>query len=108
MSVLIFLRRIFVTKAFKWTVNTLMFIVVGWCLSDVLGGALICQPVRSSWDTRVPNNCGNRYVFNIIGPLPWILTDFVILIWPLPMVWRLHTTTRYKMALGGIFLVGAL
>ena len=85
-----------------------MSIVVSWCLYDTLGGALICQPVRSSWDPRVPNNCGNRYVFNVVGPLPWILTDFAILICPLPMVWRLHTTTRHKIALGGIFLVGAL
>lgn len=108
MSVLMFLRRIFITRAFQWTANILMLIVVSWCLMDTLGGALICQPVKSSWDPRIPNNCGNRYIFNIIAPLPWILTDFAILICPLPMVWRLHTATRHKIALGGIFLIGAL
>ncbi len=107
-SVLIFLRRIFVTRAFRWTANLLMVIVVCWCLSDALGGALICQPVKSSWDPNLPNDCGNRYVFNIIGPLPWILTDFAILICPLPMIWKLHAPTRHKLALAGLFLIGAL
>lgn len=107
-SVLIFLRRIFVTPAFRWTANILILISICWWLFAALGSALICQPVRSSWDPRVPNGCGNRYVFNIIAPLPSILTDFAILLCPLPMVWKLHTTTRHKVALGGIFLVGSL
>ena len=63
------------------------------------------QLVKSSWDPRLPENCGDGYVFDIIGPLPWALS---FLICPLPIVRKLHTSTRHKLALGGTFLVRAL
>jgi hypothetical protein len=85
-----------------------MVIVIAWYIAISLAGALICQPVKSSWDPKVVGHCGNRYVLNIIAPLPWILTDFAILLTPLPMVWKLHINTRHKVALAGLFLVGGL
>ena len=108
MSVLILLHRVFITKPFRLAAKILMLIVIGWYIAISLAGAFICLPVKSTWDPKVPGHCGNRYILDIIDPLPWIITDFAILVLPLPMVWKLHAPTRNKIALSGLFLVGAL
>ena len=107
-SVLILLHRIFVTRAFQLTARVLLALVVGWYLAVFLADAFICIPVSSNWDPKVPGHCGNRYILNIIAPLPWILTDFAILISPLPMVYKLQLPTRERVALAGPFLIGGL
>ena len=85
-----------------------MGIVLGWYIAISFAGAFICIPVSSSWNPALPGHCGNRYLLNIIDPIPWILTDFAILICPLPMVRKLQIPTRQKIALAGLFLIGSL
>ncbi|KAL8653877.1 MAG: hypothetical protein Q9226_003659 [Calogaya cf. arnoldii] len=92
----------------KRVANTIIAVVVLWYLAITLAGALICLPVKSHWDPHVPAHCGNQYTFDIIAPIPWILTDFAILIAPIPMVWRLHMAIRQRVALGALFLIGGL
>lgn len=74
----------------------------------MLGGSLICQPVKSYWDPNTPGHCGNSYIFDLILPLPWIVTDFAILVAPLPVIRKLHTPTRQKVMLSALFLVGGM
>lgn len=107
-SVLVLLYKIFITRAFRITVITFIAIVLAWWVSNTLGAALLCQPVSSHWDPNTPGHCGNLYVFEIIICLPWIVTDFAILIAPLPMVRNLHTSTRQKVILMGLFIVCGL
>ena len=86
----------------------LMAVVTCWWISISFAVAFICSPVKSEWNPDVPGHCGNQYLLNIIDPIPWILTDFAILIAPMPMVRKLHMPTRQKVALAGIFLIGGL
>ena len=85
-----------------------MAMVAGRLIAISFAVAFICSPVESSWNPDVPAHCGNQYLLNIIDPIPWILTDFAVLLAPLPMVWTLHTSTRHKAALSGLFLIGGL
>ncbi|KAL9612401.1 MAG: hypothetical protein Q9167_002995 [Letrouitia subvulpina] len=78
-----------------------MAIIGAWWIAVSLGAALICSPVKSAWDPDTPGSCGNQYVFDIIAPIPWILTDFVILFAPLPAVIKLQMPSRQKVALIG-------
>ncbi|MCJ1404089.1 hypothetical protein MMC11_007314 [Xylographa trunciseda] len=105
-SVLILLRRVFITRAFRRTAEILMAIVIGWYIAISLATVFICSPINSLWNPEVPGHCGNQYLLNIVDPIPWILTDFAILIAPLPMVRKLQIPTRQKVALAGLFLVG--
>lgn len=85
-----------------------MIIVTAWWIAVFFGDAFICFPVNSVWNPDVPGHCGSEYVFNVAVPIPWIVTDFAILLVPLPMVRNLHIATRQKVALAGLFLVGGL
>lgn len=108
LSILILLRRIFITQTFQRVANVLIAIVLGWWLAITFAVTFICTPVKSHWDPNVPGNCGNVYLLDIIDPIPWILTDFAILFAPLPMIWRLQMATRQKVAVGALFLIGVL
>jgi hypothetical protein len=68
-----------------------------------------CSPVQYTWDkTIVGGSCFNQQAFYRYVSLPNILTDFVILIMPMPVVWKLQTRLTHKVALTGVFLLGGL
>jgi len=68
-----------------------------------------CDPVRGFWDHTVPAKCKvNVYAFFIGNAVPNIITDWALLILPIPYVWRLQKSRVQKIALCGIFLLGGL
>ena len=80
----------------------------GWWIASVLAYAFICSPVSSNWDPTVPAQCGNQRLLAYIDPLPWIVTDFAILVAPLPVLARLHAPRRQKVGIIGLFLIGGV
>ena len=108
LSILILLHRIFITRGFRLTAWILMGIVAAWYISITLGAALICLPIKSLWDPTVPGHCGNQYLFDRIVPVPWIVTDFAILVAPLPVIRSLNMSMRTKVIVVGLFLIGCL
>ncbi|KAG4440826.1 hypothetical protein IFR05_003698 [Cadophora sp. M221] len=64
-----------------------------------------CRPIRSAWDPNTPGKCfGDVVLFSIDTSLS-IITDLIILILPIPLVWSLQVTTKVK--LRTIALLGA-
>ncbi|KAI9790932.1 MAG: hypothetical protein M1816_004693 [Peltula sp. TS41687] len=56
----------------------------------------------------MPGKCINVLAAGVAGSVINIFTDFVILLLPMPMVWRLRLPMRQKIAVIGIFATGAL
>ncbi len=68
-----------------------------------------CNPVRGFWDHTVQASCKvDVYAFFIGNAVPNIITDWALLILPIPYVWRLQKSRVQKIALCGIFLLGGL
>lgn len=105
---MILLRRIFITRGFQRVANTLIAVVVLWYLAITLAVVFICTPVKSHWDPEIPAHCGNQYLLDVIDPIPWIVTDFAVLLAPMPMIWKLQMATGQRVALGALFLIGGL
>ncbi|KAL8786446.1 MAG: hypothetical protein Q9213_002762 [Squamulea squamosa] len=103
-SILILLHRIFITPAFRIAAIVLMFIITAWFIALTLASALICSPIETAWNPNVQGKCGNQYIMDIIAPIPWILTDFIILLAPLPIVLKLQMPRRQKAGLVGLLL----
>ncbi|EWC47250.1 hypothetical protein DRE_03369 [Drechslerella stenobrocha 248] len=72
-----------------------------------------CLPVRSGYDLyyRLRVGAGNRCIdpAKLVTGLTviTIVTDCMLFLLPLTVVWRLHLTTRKKVMVSGLFLVGA-
>jgi hypothetical protein len=65
----------------------------------------VCTPIRRYWDPNVPGVCLNQEVLFICDISLAILTDLLILLIPIPLVWRMNSTWRKKLKI--MLLLGA-
>ncbi|KAL2816082.1 hypothetical protein BJX63DRAFT_430374 [Aspergillus granulosus] len=108
-SILLFYVRIFQTRSFKILSYIVGFLVLGHGIGVFFAAVFQCSPVQYTWDKTIPGgSCFDQQAFYRYVSLPNILTDFVILIMPMPVVWKLQTRLTQKLALTGVFLLGGL
>lgn len=108
LSVLLLLRRIFITRGFRITVWILGGIVLVWWFVFFFAAAFICFPAKTIWYLKSEGTCRRQEILNYIWPIPWILTDFAILVSPLPVIKQLQVTRGQKIGLYTSFLLGGL
>ncbi|KAL8935127.1 MAG: hypothetical protein Q9216_005577 [Gyalolechia sp. 2 TL-2023] len=111
-SLLLFLYRIFsVDRKFRiasWTIGVVLTL---WSVISLLLKIFACRPVKASFDLHLyllPSTVCPIKAYEITNwhGLCNILTDFAILILPIPMVWKLHVTARKKIGLAAVFATG--
>ena len=107
LSALFFYARVFqdsrVFRSCLWATGAL---VVGWWIVFVVLTIWTCTPPRKQWDPDTPGHCINFIlVFKITTALN-VLIDVIILVLPLPILSKLHTTLGRKLILVGAFVVG--
>jgi hypothetical protein len=108
MSIMFFYLRVFVNPGLRMATKIVMGVVLLWSCANIIQVFLICRPFRSTYDITVTGTCGNRQgSFIAIGAFN-VVTDFIILLLPVPTVWKLHMPTSAKVALTGVFSVGLL
>ena len=72
-----------------------------------------CHPIKANWDVMLyldpKTRCSPRAydVLNIHGFLN-IISDFGLLILPVPMVWKLQMTLKKKSGIAAVFATGSL
>jgi hypothetical protein len=108
LSILALYYRIFVTETFrKITVAIATFIVL-WLITIEIPLCLICRPLRSFWNLDLPKNCLNETAMIYYITTSNLVTDLVVFVLPIPVIVRLQTTTRKKVALCILFSIGVL
>lgn len=91
------------------TVYFLMMLVSGLCIAIVFTATFQCSPVAYAWDKTIRGGtCINEQAYYRYISLPNVITDAVMLVLPLPLVWRLHTSLSQKIGLTVIFLTGSV
>lgn len=68
-----------------------------------------CHPIHIFWDEFIPpDKCTNFWnvLWGIAGPN--IATDIVLLILPLPILWKLQMRLSKKIAIMSMFAIGSL
>lgn len=105
---LVFLYHIFVTRRFRIAVWVLAGIVVVWWAARFFGGAFICYPAAHIWIPNLKATCGNQKLMDVITPIPWVLTDFAILLAPIPVIKHLRLSKERKIRLYAAFLMGGM
>ncbi|KAH7018814.1 hypothetical protein EDB80DRAFT_818749 [Ilyonectria destructans] len=116
LSILAFYWRSFgIWSSMRWPIWLLSGIVSAWAIAVVLVTTLQCSPTRAIWAQYDPINplspsdyhCDvDQIQFFYGNAVPTIITDVLLMILPLPYVWRLHLPAGGKLALSGVFLVG--
>ncbi|OGM43365.1 hypothetical protein ABOM_008721 [Aspergillus bombycis] len=108
-SILLFYIRIFSTPKFRTIAYTVGFIVLGHGIGVFFAAIFQCAPVQYAWDKTIPGgSCFDQQAFYRYVSPPNILTDVLILVMPLPFVWKLQTRMTQKLALTGVFILGGM
>ena len=84
-------------------------IVIGYSIATIFALIFPCRPVNKSWDaTILEGSCINRGAVYIVQAVTNIVTDVLLLLLPIPMVWRLQMPLVQKFGLVVIFVIGSL
>ncbi|KAE8152832.1 hypothetical protein BDV25DRAFT_127699 [Aspergillus avenaceus] len=108
-SVLLLYLRIFPVA---WVVRiawSTIGVIVAWAIATILAGCLICRPFAFNWDQSIPGgSCGNQVTsFTITGVIN-LVTDVVVLVTPMPWLFRLQMATYKKVTLITVFGLGGV
>ncbi|KAJ5359268.1 uncharacterized protein N7496_011681 [Penicillium cataractarum] len=108
LTYLFFYLRIFVSREFRIASWVCMGCACAYWVGSVLQVFLICSPFEKNWNPTLPGHCANQNVaFSTIGALN-LFTDVMIILLPIRFIWKLQMSLGTKMALYGIFGLGAL
>ncbi|KAL9092818.1 MAG: hypothetical protein Q9165_004236 [Trypethelium subeluteriae] len=109
-SICAFYVRVFGKKSHTYITSYIITVVsIAWCLVTVFGLAFECGPLEAFWDHIPPDTiCGTTELeYAIINGLN-ALNDLIILLLPLPTIWKLQISTQQKVQVSFIFLLGSL
>lgn len=109
LSILATYLRIFTRKPHRITCYVLGGIIICAAFAGVVTSLASCRPFSARWNLELfVSNCIDAPRYWQGMSVPNITTDLVMLVLPLPVVWRLQIPKRQKLALTGIFILGSL
>ncbi|KAK7186798.1 hypothetical protein DPSP01_001148 [Paraphaeosphaeria sporulosa] len=109
-SILLQYRRVFATtsRTFHLAFWAVMAVVVCYTIWTEMVSIFACVPVRAFWTKETGAKCINQFATWFTNAAINILTDFALIILPIPVIRNLNLARRQKQALIGIFAVGGL
>ncbi|KAL1601466.1 hypothetical protein SLS60_006381 [Paraconiothyrium brasiliense] len=115
-SVLLFYRRIFtIIPSYKdarsWFFIIMITLISAWALSWIFAFVFMCRLSVQTLFTSPENleaKCVDTFMVGYSHSISDFVSDALIILIPIPFVWKLHLPTARKLAVCGIFLMGAL
>ena len=101
--------HIFVQPHFRMACYVLVTLLIANWIGNTVAVLLICQPIQYLWDRTITGG----HCFHINAWFRWasflnILTDVAMLLLPLPVIWKLHTSRNVKIGLTITFATGSV
>ncbi|KAI9722995.1 MAG: hypothetical protein M1812_001444 [Candelaria pacifica] len=112
MSILFLYLRVMPTGQRKSRMSTyaVMAVIVGAIISLELSYIFACKPFSHRWNNAGGSSatCIDVTLHGVINEIINIVTDILIIILPIPMIWSLHLSTRKKVGVILVFATGLL
>lgn len=107
-SILLLYRRLFPGRRLKIILWCVGGFVVSYSIAQSLVEVFQCSPVNALWNPQVKGKCIDLDDELLVSSALNVSTDVLILVIPLPILWRLQISMERKVQLIGIFLLGGL
>lgn len=108
-SILVFYYRLSVSGTFRQVVMALIVTNVALTMSIFFADFFQCSPINYIWDKSIEGGkCINTEAFFISSAALNIVSDFAVLLLPIPMVWKLKINMKKKIVLILLFSLGGL
>lgn len=70
--------------------------------------ALGCRPVQYNWNRKIPGSCGDIRKIQLGSAGFNMVMDLLVVLLPLPVIWRLQMSSRKKIGVSVSFAIGIL
>ncbi|KAJ0120563.1 hypothetical protein J7T55_015292 [Diaporthe amygdali] len=108
LSILHFYTAVFRKPLFAKIVYGVMGIVVAYWIGTFWADAFLCDPPRKAWDITTPGTCGNANMMYTAMASADLIIDIIVILLPMPILWRLQLRTSRKVLLTAIFGLGLM
>jgi len=94
---------------FRTSVYIVIFVISGWFLGASFATIFECHPVQNYWLSRTYDNCPVNDTARLFASvLISIVTDFVVCLMPLRIIWNIKLPTREKVVLYFLLSLGLM
>ncbi|RYP52642.1 hypothetical protein DL769_010633 [Monosporascus sp. CRB-8-3] len=106
-SALLFFARIFsMSRRFRVSLWGFGACVTAWFICTAIVPWFNCSPVSKTLDPFIPGVCFNRMRWFLGSAFINAFADLLILLLPMPLIWRLHMTLHRKISVTFVFILG--
>ena len=67
-----------------------------------------CKPIAKYWDPELPGHCINLSTYFVATGIFNLVSDIVMLLFPIYRTWKLQMSTKRKFGVSAIFFIGGL
>ena len=103
---LLYLRLFRIVRWFRWACWAILAAAIMYCIASVAVTIFQCRPLIRAFDKTVPGSCIDTAKFWYANAGFSIATDVIILLLPMPLVWKLEVPIAQKVALMAVFAIG--
>lgn len=105
--IFLYYRILAMEKWWKWTLRIIAFIIAGYGIALIISIIFGCSPIQKSWDAAITGgHCINRPAVYMAIAVTNTVSDVVLIIIPIPIVYRLKLPFSQKLGVACIFGVG--
>ncbi|KAF4629745.1 hypothetical protein G7Y89_g8399 [Cudoniella acicularis] len=107
-SALLFYHRIFAKSStwFRYSLWAAQAMVFAWWIGIMLGTVFMCHPISKGWLPLGDGYCNDISQLWIGSAVPSVAVDLIILLLPLPMLFKLQMSRIRRILVVGIFVCG--
>lgn len=106
LSALFFYLKLFNNKSIAWITRWCIMAVSAGTVALILWQFLFCRPLYKMWEWNGLENCGDRQPLYVAVCVWSIFTDLLVLVVPLPIIWKLKMERTQKLRLSWLFAAG--
>lgn len=88
--------------------RTVMGYVLIYAVCSIFVTIFQCVPISRTWDKSIGGGCINLEAFWYAGAAINVSSDLMILILPMPTIYKMNSPRRQRIGLAVVFLIGGL
>lgn len=109
LALLVMYTRIFIKRTDLIACWVVAALLITNFVEAMIAGFLMCVPLEYLWNRSIPGgHCININAWFRWSSLMNIITDVVMLILPLPVIWKIQTSRRVKIGITITFATGSM
>lgn len=109
LALLVMYTRIFIKRTDLIACWVVAALLITNFVGAMIAGFLMCVPLEYLWNRSIPGgHCININAWYRWSSLMNIITDVVMLILPLPVIWKIQTSRRVKIGITITFATGSM